>query len=289
MQKTSVFEVVTQQILKLLEEGTIPWHQNWQWHNGLPQNFDSKRPYSGFNLLYLSALQLKYGWEYPYYLTLKKINARGWRIQKGEKGNLVVFWKATTISEVEEDTGEVKKKTHRVLRYYWVWNVAQLVGPTPADFPDRGNDNKPLMDSEELISKFVQGLPEIKVGPPSYSPKQDIIFLPKLSDFKNPESYYGTRFHETIHATGAGHRLNRQGVAGAINFGSDTYSLEELIAEMGAAFLSALSGISPENLKDHAAYVQAWLHKLKDNPTWVVKAAAQAQKAVNYLLNEEDR
>ena len=162
-----------------------------------------------------------------------------------------------------------------------------MEGVRPEDLPEQDKDNQPLLSCEDLISKFIPGLPEIRAGRPSYSPKEDIIYLPDKSAFKTSVSYYSTRFHETIHSTGAAHRLNRPGVAGAINFGSESYSFEELIAEMGAAFLSAMSGISNKTQENEAAYICAWLNKLKDNPSWVIKAASQAQRAVDYLLDKE--
>jgi antirestriction protein ArdC len=291
MAKKSVFDIVTEQILKLLEQGVVPWQQQWQWQNGLPQNYESKRPYTGFNLLYLSVLQQLNGWETSHFLTFRKIKEHGWHIRKGEQGNLVVFWKVTPKIVVDEATGEEKDKTQRVLRYYWVWNLAQLDGVKPEDIQDRKNeakDNQPLMSCEDLISTFLPGLPEILRGSPRYVPSTDLIFLPDKADFKSSESYYNTRFHETVHSTGATRRLNRPGVSGDIHFGSETYSsFEELIAEMGAAFLAALTGISTKTEKNEAAYIQAWLHKLQDNPTWVIKAASEAQKAVNYLLDKE--
>jgi antirestriction protein ArdC len=279
-----VYEIVTDQILKLLERGVAPWQQEWSL-SGIPQNYDSKRSYRGFNLMYLWMLQQLNGWQTPYYLTFNGAQRRGWHVKKGEAGSLIVFWKLYNKTEITAE-GQEKEKQRRVLRYYYVFNLDQVEGWTEHDLPTQ-QDNAPILSCDDLIQQFTQNLPEILTGAPRYRPSTDQIFLPPIADFKAPEHYYNTRFHETLHATGAKHRLNRPGIAGDINFGSETYSFEELTAEIGAAFLSAMSGISGKVLMNNAAYVENWHGKLKANPTWIVKAASQAQKAVDYLLPQE--
>jgi len=282
-----VYDIVTEQILNLLDQGVVPWHQEWDALAGMPQNIDSKRPYSGFNLMYLWFLQKIQGWSLPYYLTYNGARKHGWHVRKGEKGNLVVFWKVYQKAVKNDFTGKDEEKQARVLRYYYLFNLAQIDGWTEADLPKK-NEIEQLPTCENLINSFVAGLPEIKDGAsPVYVPSKDIIYLPPITSYNESEYFYSSRFHETVHSTGAKKRLGRPGVVDPVNFGSEKYSLEELVAEIGAAFLSAMSGISGKVLEHNASYIQTWHSKLKENPTWIVKAASQAQKAVNYLLQKE--
>jgi len=280
----NVYEIMTERILKLLENGILPWRREWNFSDGMPRNFDSKHHYKGYNLLYLAIAQMLEGWQYPLYLTYIGARRHGWNVKKGEEGNAVVFWKTTEIIEKDPKTGEERIKKTGLLRYYHVFNLDQIEGWRKEDLhlPERA----PIPTCEELISTFVPGLPEIRHGKPVYSPSSDIIYLPNLEEFTSEAFYYATRYHETVHATGAKHRLARPGIIESNNFGDDEYSLEELIAEIGAAFLSAMSGISTQVIEHNASYVQSWSEKLKDNPTWIVKAASQAQKAVDFLLEE---
>jgi antirestriction protein ArdC len=286
MTNTKIYEIVTDKILALLEQGITPWRQEWT--TRMPQNFDSHRPYGGFNLLYLWLVQSLQGWEYPYYLTYQSAQRHEWHVKKGEKGNIVIFWKTYERTEKDEETGEEKTRQVRLLRYYYVFNLAQIEGWTRADLP-REKEAVKIPTCEELIESFIPSLPEILKGAPAYSPSKDKIYLPGIEEFSAEEYYYSTRYHETIHATGAQHRLARPGIVDTINFGSDRYSFEELIAEIGAAFLSAMSGISTKTEQHEAAYIKSWSEQLRKEPTWIVKAASQAQKAVNFLLTPPTR
>jgi antirestriction protein ArdC len=282
---TNVYEIVTDRILKLLEQGIAPWRREWNFKDGLPRNFDSKHHYKGYNLLYLAIAQMLEGWQYPLYLTYIGARKHGWNVRKGEEGNLVLFMKTQERIEKDPATGEELTKRQSVLRYYHVFNLDQIEGWNKEDLGLHEATKIPTC--EELIASFVPNLPGIRHGRPSYSPARDVIFMPDPIEFENEPLYYATRFHETIHATGAKHRLARPGIVEDNHFGDDQYSFEELIAEIGAAFLSARSGISAQVIEHNAAYVKAWREKLEENVTWIVKASSQAQKAVEYLLSRE--
>ena len=284
--KVTVYEVVTDKVLKLLDRGVAPWRAAWKLKDGYPQNLDSKRPYRGFNCMYLAFAQMVEGWEHPYYLTFQGAQKRGWHVRAGEVGNLVVFYKVEETKETDPVTLEEKIKRRYILRYYHVFNLAQIEGWTPADLPDPRERVNPIRDCEELIGGFIDGLPPIEHGKPAYWPGRDVITLPYLEEFEHRARYYSTRYHETVHATGARQRLNRPGITETVAFGSERYSLEELIAEIGAAFLNALSGIEEHVIEDNAAYIAAWREKLSNNPEWIVKASSAAQRAVDYLLGE---
>lgn len=293
---SKVFEIVTNQILDLLKQGIAPWRAEWS--TGAPKNFVTNREYRGYNALFLSFEQTFKQWSNPYYLTFRQAQERGWHVRKGEKANMVIFWKPATQSEPEDEEEEAEEaqeeepqerpRARPVLRYYYVFNLDQIEGIPESVLSalKSPSNQKPIISCEELIKSFVPGLPPILPGSPSYSPKTDTIFLPPLASFKSPEAYYATRFHETIHATGAAHRLNRPGVTD-VKFGSDNYSFEELIAEIGAAFLAALAGISTKTIEQDAAYIKHWLERLSNEPTWIIKAASQAQKAVDFLLGKK--
>jgi antirestriction protein ArdC len=282
---TTVYEIVTEKILKLLEQGITPWRREWNFKDGLPRNLDSKHHYKGYNLLYLAIAQMLEGWQYPLYLTYIGARKHGWHVRKGEEGNLVLFMKTQERIEKDPATGEERTKRQSVLRYYHVFNLDQIEGWNKEDLGLHEAIKIPTC--EELIASFVPSLPEIRHGRPSYSPARDVIFMPDPTEFENEPLYYATLFHETVHATGAKHRLARPGIVEDNHFGDDQYSFEELIAEIGAAFLSARSGISAQVIEHNAAYVKAWREKLEENVTWIVKASSQAQKAVEYLLSRE--
>jgi antirestriction protein ArdC len=281
---TNVYEIVTEKILKLLDQGITPWRREWNFKDGLPRNFDSKHHYKGYNLLYLAIAQMLEGWQYPLYLTYIGARKHGWHVRKGEEGNLVVFMKTQEKIEKDPVTGEEFTNRQSVLRYYHVFNLDQIEGWNKEDLGLHEAIKIPTC--EELIASFAPSLPEIRHGRPSYSPARDVIFMPDPTEFENEPFYYATRFHETVHATGAKHRLARPGIVEDNHFGDDQYSFEELIAEIGAAFLSAMSGISTQVIEHNAAYLKAWREKLEENVTWIVKASSQAQKAVEYLLGE---
>jgi antirestriction protein ArdC len=282
---TNVYEIVTERILKLLEQGIAPWRREWDFTDGLPRNFDSRRPYKGFNLMYLAIAQMLEVWQYPYYLTYNGARRHGWHVRKGEEGNLVVFWKAQEKIEKDPITGEERIKRAGVIRYYYVFNLDQIEGWSKEDLGLQEATKIPTC--EELITSFIPSLPEIRHGKPAYYPSRDLITLPNLDEFEEEAFYYAARFHETIHSTGAKHRLARPGIVEDNHFGDDNYSFEELVAEIGAAFLSAMSGISTQVIEHNAAYIREWIQKLKENPTWIIKASSQAQKATDYPLPRE--
>lgn len=126
-----------------------------------------------------------------------------------------------------------------------------------------------------------------KSGKAYYHPLQDIVNVPPLKDFPNPAEHYSTLFHEMVHSTGHKNRLNREGIKGLASFGSETYSKEELIAELGASMLCGVAGIDNDTIENSASYIQSWLKALKNDKTLIVSAAQQAQKAVDYILNEK--
>lgn len=278
MANTKVYEIVTEQITKHLEQGVIPWRKPW--HGSMLRNYNSNRAYRGINMWLLGVL----GYSDPRFITMKQANKLGGRVRKGEKAHMVVFWKKIEKEEMTVDGVETKR--FFLLRYYYVFNVEQIEGWTPK--PLKQNDNEKNVTCEQ----FMANLPEQpKVGGSndraSYNPMTDEIRVPSMGAFDSAEDYYSTLFHEVTHWTGAETRQHRFSKNDAVIFGNESYSKEELVAEMGAAYCCGICQIENKTLKNSAAYIAGWLKKLKSDPKLVVQAAAQAQRAVDWMTGTE--
>jgi antirestriction protein ArdC len=286
MQKTTIYDMVTERICQILEQGEIPWRKPWVTsERQIPMNLKTRKEYRGINIFLLASC----GFSSRYWLSFKQAKDMGGTVQKGERGSIVVFWKWREIEKKDEETGETEIKKRPLLRYYTVFNLDQINGIDKPDEPKAVNfDFCPIQQAEQIIT----GMP----NPPSithnedrayYRPSQDKVNMPPENLFKISAEYFCTAFHELIHATGHESRLNRSGITDISFFGSHEYSKEELIAEFGAAFLCGAAGIENQTVENSAAYIQSWLKKLRNNKKWLVTAAAQAQKAADYILNNK--
>ena len=287
-----VYAIVTEKIINLLEQGIVPWRRPWA-STGLPRNLVSKKPYRGVNLFLLSATK----YVSPFWLTMKQANELGGSVRKGEHSQIVVFWKVDQIASAETETNpendEADEKSRRrfVLRYYRLFNLEQC------ELPQAVLDKLPKIetyqhDPIEAAERIIAGMPnppEIQYAGSKafYSPITDRITLPPRELFISAAEHFATLAHEMSHAAGAPKRLNRKSITEAAPFGSPTYSFEELVAEFSAAYLCAEAGISPAVLENQAAYIQGWVAKLRSEKRMVVIAAAQAQKAADYILNRQ--
>jgi antirestriction protein ArdC len=285
----NVYEIVTEKIINMLEQGVVPWRRPWI-STGLPRNVISKKPYKGINYFLLSASK----YVSPFWLTMRQANHLGGHVRKGEESTVVVFWKVEEARQGAEErtTEENEEKSRRrfLLRHFRLFNLEQC------ELPQAILDKLPKMETHEhsLISACAEiigcmpNAPEIQhAGSKAfYSALTDRVTLPPPNLFTSPEEYYATGFHELIHSTGHEKRLARASILEAAPFGSPTYSVEELVAEMGAAYLCAESRISPAVIENQAAYVSGWLKKLRDDRKLVVRAAAQAQRAADYVLGK---
>lgn len=273
--KNDVYQVITDRIIRLLEAGTVPWHQPWKGGDQAPRNFISRKAYRGINLFLLHAAR----YSSPYWLTFRQVQGLGARVKKGEHSFPVVFWK------IFEDERDEQTKRIPMLRFYSVFNIAQCEAisvPEPIQFDFKV---QPIEKCVEVVERM-PSRPAITHGRAGafYHPIRDEICLPEMDQFESAEAYYSTLFHELTHSTGHQSRLNRPGVSQANGFGSDLYSREELIAEMGAAFLCGHCGISKRTVDQSASYIGNWLARLKDDRKLVVQAGAQAQKASDLIL-----
>ena len=221
------------------------------------------------------------------YLTFKQCVEAGGHVKKGEKSSLVVFWK--WIEQEDEETGETKEVPF--LRYYNVFHIDQCEGiqakyTTEAHFPDGAST---VETAQEIIYDYLERegvkLTHSEGDRAFYRPSTDEILLPLRKQFVGTAEYYGTVFHELTHSTGHPSRLNR--LDKVVAFGSDVYSKEELVAEIGAAALVNHCGLeSSTSLRTNAAYIQNWLSVLKGDKRFIVSAAGKAEKAVNLILNQ---
>jgi antirestriction protein ArdC len=282
-----VYQLVTDQVIALLEKGIVPWQKPWK-EAGMPINLLSKRPYRGINLWLLNALN----YEKNFFLTWEQIKNLGGSVNKNEKGQMVVFWK-NTLKKPEELDKEGKAKTIPMLRYYKVFNIAQCRDIPTELIPVVDESHEaidPILECEAILNA-VPDLPLISFSGKAaayYNVEKDEITLPKMKNFKSSPAYYSTLYHELIHATGAEKRLNRKTLVDMVPFGTESYALEELIAEMGSAFLCQFSGILPNEIKNTVAYLDNWLGVLKNDKKLIVSASGQAQKAVDFLLNRQN-
>lgn len=270
---SSVYSIVTEQILRQLESGVAPWHRPCT--TQFPRNLVSGNQYRGINVFLLTSS----GYGSPYWLTYKQATERGGHVRKGEHGTKVVFWKVST-REVENADGEANEKTSVLLRYYTVFNVEQCDGIAA---PDAGRVVNPIEECERIVCQMPTAPVMEQDGRAWYRPSSDTVGMPSRNAFNSSEEFYSTLFHELTHSTGHPKRIGRDGIEKLNTFGSESYSKEELIAEMGAAMLCGVAGIERKTLANSAAYLRSWIEVLKSDSRMVVSAASQAQKAADYI------
>ena len=284
MSNAEVYQMVTDRIVAEMEAGRIPWRQGWHGgHNGA-YNRVSLKPYSILNQMMLKHQDA--------YLTFNQCKQLGGHVKKGAKAERVVFWKVDVKpSENLDEDGKHKLKTYAILKWYNVFWIGDTIGIKPPS-DDELKELQTIKEPEDIIAGYVgAGGPkffnqQISEGA-FYRPSSDEVHVPMLGQFDDANEYYSTVFHELTHSTGHKSRLNREGVQGVAAFGSETYSKEELIAELGAAMLCNIGQVeTKETFKNSAAYLQNWLTALKNDKTLIVSAAGKAQKAVDWILGK---
>lgn len=275
-----IYAIVTNTIIQKLEGGILPWKQPWK-NVGAPRNLATQRTYRGINYLLLNSL----GYLDNQFLTFNQIKDLGGRVKKGEKAHLVVLWVWVDNNGKKVDQNYTGEK-RPLLRYYFVFNVSQCTG-----IPDSPTLDGKRIDPIEKCEQIVASMPRCpKIVHNEYEayyhPTADFVNLPKMEAFDTAEEYYATLFHELIHSTGYEDRLNRKELVEMARFGTQTYSIEELTAEIGACFLSSYAGICVNDLKNNIAYIQGWLERLRNDKRFIFYASSQAQKAVDYILDK---
>jgi len=273
-----IYAAVTERIIEQMEQGIIPWQKPWI-SNSKAVSHATGKPYSLLNQMLLGRP--------GEYLTFKQCQEAGGHVKKGEKSSVVVFWK--WIEQEDEETGETKEIPF--LRYYNVFHIDQCEGiqaqyTTESHFPDGAST---VETAQEIIYDYLERegvkLTHSEGDRAFYRPSTDEIILPLRKQFVSTAEYYGTVFHELTHSTGHPSRLNRLDKVAA--FGSDVYSKEELVAQIGAAALINHIGLETStSFSNNAAYIQNWLSVLKGDKRFIVSAAGKAEKAVNLILNK---
>jgi antirestriction protein ArdC len=276
--KLTIYETVTLTILNSLNAGVVPWRKPWHTDAALPTSLATGKPYRGINSFLLGIT--------PYsdhrWLTFKQVQERGGQVKMGAKSAMVVFWKHW---EPPTESDEAKKRIP-VLRYFHVFNIEQCDGLDIPELYRPQQLNEPQrIERAELLVQSMPNPPSIAGGGTSawYRPSDDHVQMPPLSTFESSHSYYATLMHELGHSTGHESRLNRKEVTGDIRFGSGNYSKEELVAELTSAFCCATVGLDNSLIDNAASYINGWLKVLKSDPKAIVIAAAQAQKAADYI------
>jgi antirestriction protein ArdC len=282
--KLDIYEKVTNQIIAAIEAGAgnfrMPWHAA-AGESLLPVNAASKRGYRGINVLALWAAARAKGYASNVWATYKQWQELDAQVREGEKATLVVLWKFPERDEGEEEPAEAngrKKGRGGLARGYFVFNSGQVDGYTPPELPALD----PALRIEPVENFFAALDADIRFGGVEafYRPDEDYIQMPEYRHFRDVESFYGTLAHEATHWVGAPGRLSRDL---STRFGSEAYAIEELVAELGAAFVCATLGISNEPRPDHAAYISSWLAALRRDKRAIFTAAAKAQAAVDWM------
>ena len=288
MANNNVYQMVTDQIIKQLENGVIAWHKPWSTAEGGAISYTSRKHYSFLNQMLLG--------EAGEYLTFNEIERLGGKINKGAKAKFVVFYKMYKVVSkdemVENADGELEPKINTIplLRYYKVFNVKDTDLSSKIKAPETF-DTKTAEEIDNVIMDYVMR-EQIKFQNDRHSDKAfyrrstDEVVVPMAKQYKDVPEYYSTTFHELVHSTMLESRCNRMKENSLSFFGGEDYSREELVAEIGSAMICTKLGVAIEkSFKNSVAYIQSWIKALKNDPKMIVWASARAEKAADYILN----
>jgi antirestriction protein ArdC len=297
---SSIYRQITDTILEMMErDGLAPWVKPWRDAGGSPYPYNGAtgRAYSGINIVLCSARAQKAGYAHNEWWSAKQVEAKGGRLRGRQKPHSIFFMRPMVIGEdgeIVEDPpadGELKDGERRTVMVvqHEVYNRDQCEDLPPPRFsapalPDLPPDDR----AESLIAgnKHLPTIRHVRGNRAFFRPADDVIQMPTGGQFKRVSAYYSTLFHECTHSTGHRSRLNRSTINQMGKFGDENYSKEELVAEMGAAFLCALAGIANEQEQlQSAAYLKSWRDRLTADPRLVVQAAAQASAAADYIVD----
>lgn len=292
--RLDAYEEITSRIIQRIENGVVPWQSPSIARVGFPRNFSTGKLYHGINVFLLGSQEF----QSPHFLTFLQAKELGGHVRKGETGFPIIkvgTWSKESEASAESD-GEAASEKRKFLKLYTVFNACQIEG---IEFPEPPKcetfTESAMADNARRILAEMPCPPIIHEGRksfPHYLPDSDTIEMPSRETFRSEWRFWKTAFHEVAHATGHEKRLNRPSLTEnrgryAVGDAQKTYCLEELVAEMTAAFLGASAGIIEDDFENSAAYLRGWLDvlRVKDNKTWLVKAASEAQKAANYVLS----
>lgn len=286
--KSDVYELVTNRIIEQMEQGIIPWQKPW--HGGMDGaiSYTTGKPYSLINQFLLG--------RDGEFLTFKQVQDLGGKVKKGAKSQMVVFFKQYPIVETctNEDGEEVQKvKNIPILRYYNVFHISDCEGIQSKikEGEKPASTLKPNEFADKIATDYVERANILlmikKSDKACYCPASDSVTCPLMEQFDEESEYYSTLFHELTHSTGAENRLKRNLNEG--HFGNEPYAKEELVAEIGAAYLVQYVGYDcPKSQRNNVAYLLSWIKALKNDHKLIVSAASKAQKAVDFILGVKE-
>jgi len=284
---TKTYEKITNKIVKAIESGNVlPWNKPWvdaKGENGIPLRVTGDE-YQGINVLLLTIERMFHGYKSNTWMTFNQAKKLGARIIKGSKSSEVC--KFVQVKIKEEVDGENKEKFIPIVKTFNVFNVDQIEGlPAKFDVPEVEEVEELIEDRIESVDTFVLNTNAVvKTGGSvaCYVPAYDQIHMPEFKQFKSKKDHAGVMLHELIHWTKPKHRLDRE-FEGSKRFGGKGYAVEELVAELGSAFLMAKLGVAKQPRPDHASYIQNWLTALKNDKKFIFTASAKANEAVKFL------
>ena len=278
-----LFERITRQIIDAIEAGAgefkMPWHR-WGEEIGQPVNAASGRAYRGFNTILLWSAAEKHGYSSGRWATYRQWSHSGAQVRKGEKSTPILFWRSAAYDREGDDDRADLNRSRVVAKLYQLFNIEQVDGTELRVIRVALSSAQQIAAAEEFICDTGAN---IRHGGDRacYVPAIDQIWLPRFEQFRDARSYYSVLSHETVHWSGAKHRLDRNLEA---RFGTEAYAMEELVAELGAAFISSHLGLTVEPRRDHAVYISSWLDVLKRDTRAILTASARAQEAVDFLV-----
>lgn len=288
MSTKEIQEKITQKFIEAVEkDGRLPWQKPWKDSIGNgPRNYESGHCYQGFNWVMTAFSEFSS----PFWLTFEQAKKLGGMVKKGSKGTQIFRWEKFEKKTGEKNAqGEDVKKSMFYIKTWTIFNAQQIEG---IEFK-QPEVIVPTIDRCDVVDGVLKSMPNApKVvysgNRACYIPSLDKINMPEISQFVSKEHFYATLVHEHIHATGHSSRLKRESVINSDGFGGEVYSFEELIAEIGSAMFLSQYGMQNQSVEaNQMAYVQGWIRTLKNDPAMIMKAASQAQKAVNYILQGE--
>jgi antirestriction protein ArdC len=305
-ERVDVYQLVTDRVIEGLKEKGLSWFKSWtdKYGNHLsPINNATGKEYRGINIFLLNSQAVFCGYECNEWVSFKQAQDKGGNVRKGEKSTETIYWiisfKYTPTGKYyrnkkelekdglkENDKGVQKFFTPKIWR---VFNIAQCDGIEPIRKPqpmDEKTQNEIIKDAEAVYDNYNKK-PFLNHGGNSayYRPSTHSVQMPEMDSFLSSDDYYHVLFHELIHSTGHEDCLNRKTLVESQGFGSTNYSKEELVAEIGAEFLSSIIGLTPKSdEKNSQAYINGWIKELKDKPKMILQASQQSTKAVEYIL-----
>ena len=288
-----IYQEVTDRIITELEQGIIPWHRPWCGVRSGAISYATGKPYSLLNQFMLRPGE---------YITFDQCRKAGGKVKKGAKAKMVVFWKWIEKT-IDDGNGGIVRDSNGIpvceripfLRYFNVFNIDDCDGIEPRWKDKLPETNaQPIEAAEHTLADYIArehvGFRNERQNRAYYTPATDTITLPLFEQFPDPAEYYSTAFHEATHSTGHKSRLNRLSTGLDAAFGGESYSREELTAEIGSAYVMNSLGLeTPGTFRNSAAYIQNWLQALRNDKRMIVSAASRAEKAAKLILNITDR